>query len=100
VTEQTIEDTPVYLAGLDRGDDILSVDGVAMSSRSRLDDIVQRHRPGDAIRMLIRRRGTTRELTITIAEDPRLQFVPAEQLGRQLTAAERAFRDAWLSSRQ
>ena len=100
VTEQTIEDTPVYLAGLDRGDDILSVDGVAISSRSRLDDIVQRHRPGDAIRMLIRRRGTTRELTITIAEDTRLQFVPAEQLGRQLTAAERAFRDAWLSSRQ
>ncbi len=100
VTQPTFEDTPVYSAGLDRDDELLSVDGIAMSGSSRLDEIVQRRRPGDTIRLAIRRRGVARELIVTVADDPRLQLVPAEQAGRQLTAAERAFRDAWLASKQ
>ena len=42
-----IEDTPAYAAGLDRGDELLSFDGVAMTGRSRLDEAVERRRPGD-----------------------------------------------------
>jgi hypothetical protein len=48
----------------------------------------------------IRRRGIAQELTLTIGEDPRLQLIPVERTGRQLTDAERAFRSAWLGSRQ
>ena len=45
-------------------------------------------------------RGARQDVTIAIAEDPRLHVVPAESTGRPLTAAERAFRDAWLGSKQ
>jgi predicted metalloprotease with PDZ domain len=100
VTEQTIEDTPVYAAGLDRDDEVLSVEGVGIGSSARLEEIVQRRRPGETIRMSIRRRGAARELTITVAEDPTLQLVPVERTGRQLTTSERAFRAAWLTSKQ
>jgi len=100
VTEQTIEDTPVYVAGLDRDDELITVDGIAMTGASRLEDIIQRRKPGDTVRITIRRRGETRDLGVTIAEDPTLQLVPVERTGRAPSAAERQFRDRWLGSQQ
>jgi predicted metalloprotease with PDZ domain len=97
----TVEDTPVYIAGLDRDDELVSFDGIAVTGPSRLEEAVQRRRPGDKVRLSIRRRGMAEEeLTLTVGEDPRLQLIPVERTGRQLTAAERAFRSAWLGSRQ
>ena len=100
VAAPTIEDTPAYVAGLDRGDELLSFDGIAITGPSRLEEAVQRRRPGDRVRLSIRRRGVAQELTLTIGDDPRLQLVPVERAGRSLTAAERAFRNAWLASKQ
>ena len=100
ISAPTIEDTPAYAAGLDRGDELLSFDGVAVSGPGRLDEAVQRRRPGDNVRLSIRRRGVVRELTIAIAEDPRLHVVPVEQTGRQPTAAERTFRERVARSKQ
>ena len=96
----TLEDTPVYIAGLDRGDELLAFDGVAISGPSRLEELVQRRRPGDRVRLSIRRRGTAHELTLMVAEDPRLQLVPVERTGRPASPAEREFRQRWLGSKQ
>ena len=96
----TLEDTPAYAAGLDRGDELLSFDGVAISSRSRLDEAVERRRPGDNVRLSIRRRGVVQDLTLTIGEDPRLELVPVERTGRPPSAAESEFRRRWLGSKQ
>ncbi len=100
IAEPTIEDTPAYLAGLDREDELLSFDGVAVTGPMRLEEAVQRRRPGDRVRLSIRRRGISHELTLTVGEDPRLQLIPVERTGRALTSAERAFRSEWLDSRQ
>jgi predicted metalloprotease with PDZ domain len=96
----TTEDTPVYIAGLDRDDELLSFDGVPVAGPSRLEEAVQNRRPGDKVRLSIRRRGIAQELTLTVGEDPRLQLVPVERTGKQLSPAEREFRQRWLSSRQ
>ncbi len=100
VVEPTIEDTPVHAAGIDRGDELLSFDGVAITNRQAVEDALQRRRPGDRIQAAIRRRGMPESVTIVVAEDPTLQLVPAESTGRSLTPTERAFRDAWLESKQ
>ena len=100
VVAPTLEDTPAYAAGVDRDDELLSFDGVAVSGRSRLDEAIERHRPGDMVRLTIRRRGVTRDLTLTVGEDPRLQLVPAERTGRALSTAESEFRRRWLGSKQ
>jgi predicted metalloprotease with PDZ domain len=100
VNAPTLEDTPLYQAGVDRDDVVVAFDGVAMTEPGRLEEAVQRRRPGDTVRVTIRRRGMTQELKLTIGENPRLLVVPAERTGRPLTAAERAFRDAWLTSKQ
>ena len=96
----TAENSPIHAAGADRGDVLLSLDGEPVSSQSRLDELVQRRKPGDRARLSIRRRGAVRELTVTIEEDPRLEVVPVEATGRQPSSAERAFRTAWLGSQQ
>ncbi len=100
ISAPTVEDTPVYAAGLDRGDELLSIGGTAVNSPSQLEEAIQRRKPGDQVRVSIRSRGTIRDVTITIEEDPRLHVIPVEQTGRQLTAAERTFREAWLGSKQ
>jgi predicted metalloprotease with PDZ domain len=100
VAAPTVENTPVYVAGLDRGDELLTFEGAAISGPSRLDELVQRRRPGERVRLSIRRRGAVQDLVLTVAEDPRLQLLPVERTGRQPTAAERAFRSAWLGSKQ
>jgi predicted metalloprotease with PDZ domain len=100
VAHPTVEDTPVYAAGVDRGDEIVAVDGVSITSAVQIDEIVSRHRPGDTLRLSIRHRGTAADVMVTLAEDPTLHIVPAERTGRSLTAAERAFRTSWLGSRQ
>ena len=96
----TIEDTPAYAAGLDRGDELLSFDGLSVKSTSSLEDAVQRQRPGDTVRLVIRRRGVTRELSLQVGDDPRLELVPVERTGRQTSPAEREFRQRWLESKQ
>ena len=55
---------------------------------------------GDKVRMSIRRRGVAQELTLDIEEDPRLQLVPVETNGQASSRRERAFRNAWLGSKQ
>jgi predicted metalloprotease with PDZ domain len=96
----TIESTPVHAAGLDRGDELLSFDGLAVRGGSSLEDAVQRQRPGDVVRLSIRRRGAIREISLTVGEDPRLQLVPVERTGKQPSPAEREFRQRWLGSKQ
>ena len=100
VSMPVVEDTPLYIAGLDLDDELLSFDGVAITGPSRLDEAVQRRRPGDRVRLSIRRRGVAQELTLTIGDDPRLQLLPVERTGRQPSPAEREFRQRWLGSRQ
>jgi predicted metalloprotease with PDZ domain len=100
IAAPTLAGTPAYVAGLDQDDELVSLDGEAIASADRLDEIVRSHKTGDRIRATIRRRGATQELTIAAEEDPRLELVPAENAGRQPTPAERAFRDAWLNSKR
>jgi predicted metalloprotease with PDZ domain len=100
VAAPTDEDSPLYNAGVDRDDELLAFDGATVTGASRLEEAVQRRRPGDNVRVSIRRRGVTQELMLTIAEDPRLQLLPVERTGRQPSPAQREFRQRWLGSKQ
>jgi hypothetical protein len=48
--------------------------------------------------VLERRGGRTETVTVRFGEDTRVEVVPFEAAGRELTAAQRAFRAAWLGS--
>jgi len=64
-------DTPLYEAGLDRGDRILLLDGQVVTSAAEIERVLTEHRPGAAIPVRFRSRGTERDATLTLQEDPR-----------------------------
>jgi predicted metalloprotease with PDZ domain len=90
--------SPAYAAGLDRDDTILSLGGVRVASASDWNRLLNTHKPGTPVPVTYRRRDVIVNGILTLVEDPRVQGVPGEEAGQPPTAAQRAFRDAWLNS--
>ncbi|HEX7118020.1 MAG TPA: PDZ domain-containing protein [Longimicrobiales bacterium] len=99
VTTPTLIGSPIYEAGIDRGDRILTLDGRPVDSAADVSAVLSAHAPGDRIPVTFEQRGRTRSATITLAEDPTLEVVTFENAGRPVTDEVRAFRAAWLGSR-
>jgi predicted metalloprotease with PDZ domain len=95
----TLVGTPWYMAGLDSGDQILTLEGVDITSLDQIARITAAHRPGDTVPITFLQRGQTRTATITFVEDPRLVTVPFEQAGMPVTDAIRQLRADWLASK-
>jgi predicted metalloprotease with PDZ domain len=90
--------TPAYEAGIDSGDVITSIDG-RPATQSEWNGLRSRQ-AGDVISVALRRRdGRAQTVRLTLVADPALQIVPAEAGGGTLTAAQRAFREAWLGTK-
>lgn len=96
---QTIVGTPLYQAGLDRGDRILSVGGVAVTSAATWDAALASHKAGETVPISFEQRGTARLAPLTLVADPELEAVTFESVGQRPTPAEVQFRSAWLGSR-
>ncbi|MEQ8328832.1 MAG: PDZ domain-containing protein [Longimicrobiales bacterium] len=90
VQSNTLVGTPLYEAGVDRGDVLLSVDGRSLSSRDDLDDAVDGRRPGDRLTLRYRSRGQERTEALVLAADPAMTGSAAEPTPQQA-----AFRAAW-----
>jgi predicted metalloprotease with PDZ domain len=95
----TLRDSPLYDAGLDRGDRIVEWDGRAPKTQVELDAILSKHKPGDSIHLRAETRTGRREVDIVLGETPGFQIVPFELAGRQLTPEMAKFREEWLSSK-
>jgi predicted metalloprotease with PDZ domain len=93
--------SPIFNAGLNQGDVILEIDGKALGGGVTLASALQSRKPAEKMTIGFRRRGgATGTTVITITEDPSLEAVPVESTGGTLTDEQRAFRQAWLGSRQ
>ena len=90
--------TPVYHAGLERDDTIVSLGGARVTSSGDIDRAVTARKPGDSLQVVFDRRGERITAILKLVEDPTLELVPAEEAGQPLTDAQRKFRDSWLSS--
>ena len=92
--------SPAYVAGLDQDDELRQVDDDRVRSPEDVVAIVQRHRPGDRLRVrYVDRTGVEKTTTVSLAADPHLEVVPIEATGAAITPAQRAFREHWLAGR-
>jgi predicted metalloprotease with PDZ domain len=92
--------SPAYHAGLAQDDRIVSVAGEPVGSTAALQDILDRHRPGDRVPIeFVRRDGVQPRATLALRADPHLELVTVESTGRTLTGAQGEFRQRWLGSR-
>jgi predicted metalloprotease with PDZ domain len=88
--------SPLYQAGLDRNDVIVSLDGRPLAGDAVWQAVKAAHRPGDVIAVEYVSRGRRETGRITLVEDPRLEVVTYEEAGMPVTDAMRRFREAWL----
>jgi S1-C subfamily serine protease len=90
--------TPLYAAGVDEGDVILTIDD--KPATPALWQEISNRKPGDKVTFSVRRHdGSTVTTTATLAADPAISILSADANGGTLTDAQKAFRDAWLATR-
>jgi predicted metalloprotease with PDZ domain len=93
-------DSPLYKAGVDQDDHVVSIDGVTLTSAQSVDEILKRHKPGDAVPIrFVRRDGEVVNSTLVFEAERRFEIVRVEQAGGTLTPDQKRFRDSWLGSR-
>jgi predicted metalloprotease with PDZ domain len=91
--------SPVYQAGLEKGDEIVACDGKDVKSVDQLDACLGRHSLGDKVKLKAVTRGGEKEVEVTLQQDPRLEVVSNEHLGKEVTGKMKEFREAWLASK-
>ena len=100
MTTAALFETALYKAGVDRDDLIVSIDGVNVTSLEALEQALAKRKPGASVPIrFVRRSGETVNATLTLDEDPRMEIVTLEQAGGTPSAAQKQFRDQWLSSK-
>ena len=93
--------SPLHDAGVAQDDQLVSLGGIALTSAGGWEEALSTHKPGQRVPLrFVRRSGEAVDTTIELIEDPRVEVVPIESTGAQLSADQSRFRDSWLGSRQ
>ena len=92
--------SPLYDAGLESGDRIVSIEGKPVAAATDVSGAVAAHKPGDKIAVTFEGRAGRKDAAVTVTENPRVEVVLAEDAGRTPTAEQLGFRSRWLSSKQ
>jgi predicted metalloprotease with PDZ domain len=96
IVANTIVGSPLYDAGLDRGDEIVSIGRLKIDNESHWQRALDRYEPGDTATIRYVQRGVDRTAEITFDEDDQLEVVTYEAANMDVTEAQLAFRSAWL----
>lgn len=98
IASNTVIGTPLYTAGLDIDDQLLQLDGKAVKKQSDLNDILAAHKPGEQVKLEYKHHGQTKNVNITLGENPALLVVLNEEAGINTTGETKQFKDKWLGS--
>jgi len=99
ISNNTQIGSPLYNAGLDVGDLILSLDGQSISNARQVQQILASHQPGDELNMTYSSLGRQYNGKITLAQNPAWEVLTYEQAGKDLTDQMKTFRQKWLGSK-
>ena len=99
ISSNTTVGSPLYKAGLDRGDIIISIEGQPLDNARALQQILTSRAPGDSLSIRYKSLGKEYSTTLVLAEDQTLRVIPFEEAGKSLTAEIRSFREKWLGSK-
>ena len=99
LTGPTLRGSPLYQAGVDRGDEIQDCGNETVKTIAKLDSCFASRKPGDSLTLKVKGRTGIRTVTLALVQDPELTLVPVEREGQSVTPAIQSFRAKWLSSR-
>jgi predicted metalloprotease with PDZ domain len=99
ISSSSLIESPLFKAGIDRLDKILTVDSATIASRSDLDEAIAKRKPGDPIQIEFEQRGARKKVSVKLEENPQLELIPYETAKLTVTNAMLAFREGWLGSK-
>ncbi len=100
LSRNTTMGSGLYKAGIDRGDEIMTLDGVKITDLATLEGVMRRHTPADLVPVRVRSRaGVERTTQVVLTEDTNVQVQPMENVEKMTaTQAQKDLRAAWLAS--
>jgi predicted metalloprotease with PDZ domain len=96
IKENTIIGSPLYAAGLDRGDQIIAIDRLKVQSPAQWDAVLERYSPGDTATIRYIQREVARSAELTFTEANELEVVAYECADMKVRKSQLAFRTSWL----
>jgi predicted metalloprotease with PDZ domain len=96
IDSNAIIGSPLYKAGLDRGDKVLSIDRLKIESPAQWEHALERYEPGDTATIRFVQRGIERSAEITFVEDNELEVVTYESTDMDVSDERLEFRRSWL----
>ncbi len=99
IANATLRNSPLYNAGLDRGDRIIKWEDETITTQAALDDLLSKHKPGDHVNLQAETREGEKKVTLALTQSPELKIVTFEEAGMSVTPEIARFRKAWLSSK-
>jgi predicted metalloprotease with PDZ domain len=94
-------ESPLYKAGIAQDDQLVALNGVEVTTPQAVSDALAKLKPGAQVpvRFVRRSGGEPVTATLTLAEDPRVEIVPAETTGAAVSPEQMQLRRAWLASK-
>ncbi len=99
LADEALRGSPLYDAGLERGDEIKRCDGKALNKADDLQACVAKHAVGESLALEYLSRSGSQKALVKIAEDPALELATFEKVGREVSESVKAFRLNWLGSK-
>lgn len=96
ISENTIIGSPLYSAGLDRGDQIITIDRLKIQSQEQWDAVMERYKPGDTVTISYIQREVERSTKLTFDEANELEIITYECADREVSKSQLAFRSNWI----
>lgn len=96
LTGNTVINSPLYVAGIDVDDLIISVDGTSINTNGDFNTAIANHKPGESIPITYNHRGQITDTSLLLKENPMLTIAPLKQ---QLNSSQQTFKDAWLGTK-
>ena len=94
----TIIGSPLYKAGLDRGDRIVAIDRLKIESQDQWDEAMTRYKAGDRATIRFVQRGVERSSKISFQADSELEVVTYESEDMKISDTQLTFRQSWLGT--
>lgn len=99
ISSTLIKNTPLYNSGLEKGDEIISINKKDITSKDQINSILSESSVGDKLSIKYNQRGKEKTTTVTFIQDPRLEVVTFKKSGKNTTNQMRSLRAQWLSAK-
>lgn len=96
VAANSIIGSPLYEAGIDRGDQIYAIDRIRIQSQQQWDAALERYEPGDTATIHYRQREVDRSAELTFVDDDETNIEKYEDADKKASRSQLRFRDGWL----